>query len=122
MRSRALRSPTSRGRWQGESRGGHHVAHGIAIESWGPLGQGKYDLFGMTAIQEIAAAHGRTPAQIVLRWHLQAGNIVIPKSNSRVRMTENFEVFDFELSPEQFATMTGLDENRRVGGNPAEVN
>jgi 2,5-diketo-D-gluconate reductase A len=96
--------------------------HGIAIEAWGPLGQGKYDLFGTPAIQELAAAHGKTPAQVVLRWHLQAGNIVIPKSSSRERMTENFDVFDFELTPDEFATMTGLDENRRVGGNPADVN
>jgi 2,5-diketo-D-gluconate reductase A len=95
--------------------------HGIAIESWGPLGQGKYNLFGMLAIEEIAAAHDRSPAQIVIRWHLQAGNIVIPKSNSRDRMRENFEVFDFELTPDEFVAMTALDENRRVGGNPAEV-
>ncbi len=98
------------------------TAHGIVIESWGPLGQGKYDLFGMTAIQTIASAHGKSPAQIVIRWHLQAGNIVIPKSNSRDRMKENFEVFDFEISPDEFATMTSLDEDHRVGGNPAEVN
>lgn len=98
------------------------AAHDIAIESWGPLGQGKYDLFGMPAIGEIASAHARTPAQVVIRWHLQAGNIVIPKSNSRERMTENFEVFDFELTPAEFETMTSLDENRRVGGDPAEVN
>ena len=96
--------------------------HGIAIEAWGPLGQGKYDLFGIPAIQQIADAHGKSPAQIVIRWHLQAGNIVIPKSNSRKRMRENFEVFDFELTPEEFATVGALDENRRVGGNPAEVN
>jgi 2,5-diketo-D-gluconate reductase A len=96
--------------------------HGIALEAWGPLGQGKYDLFGMSAIREIAAAHGKTPAQIVLRWHLQEGNVVIPKSNSRQRMAENFDVFDFELTPDEFVTIGGLDENRRVGGNPAEVN
>jgi 2,5-diketo-D-gluconate reductase A len=98
------------------------AAHGIAVEAWGPLGQGKYDLFGMPAIQQLATAHGKSPAQIVIRWHLQAGNIVIPKSNSRERMAENFDVFDFELSPEEFAIVTGIDENRRVGGNPAEIN
>jgi 2,5-diketo-D-gluconate reductase A len=100
----------------------YSAEHGIRIEAWGPLGQGKYDLFGMPAIQQLAASHGRTPAQIVLRWHLQAGNIVIPKSNSVERMRENFEVFDFELSPGDIELMTSLDENRRVGGNPAEVN
>jgi 2,5-diketo-D-gluconate reductase A len=98
------------------------AVHSIAVEAWGPLGQGKYDLFGMPAIQALAAAHGKTPAQIVIRWHLQAGNIVIPKSNSRERMTQNFEVFDFELSADEFGTMAGLDENRRVGGDPAEIN
>jgi 2,5-diketo-D-gluconate reductase A len=98
------------------------ATHGIAVEAWGPLGQGKYDLFGVPTIQQIAAAHGKSPAQVVIRWHLQAGNIVIPKSNSRERMQENFEVFDFELTPEEFSSMSDLDENRRVGGNPAEVN
>ncbi|HEY5231436.1 MAG TPA: aldo/keto reductase [Galbitalea sp.] len=98
------------------------AAHDIAIEAWGPLGQGKYDLFGMPAFQDIAASHERTPAQIVLRWHLQKGNIVIPKSNSRERMRENFEVFDFELSPAEMAAIAAVDEDRRVGGHPAEVN
>jgi 2,5-diketo-D-gluconate reductase A len=97
------------------------AAHGIAVEAWGPLGQGKYDLFGMPTIQTLSIAHGKSPAQIVIRWHLQAGNIVIPKSNSRERMAENFDVFDFELSPDEFAAVGDLDENRRVGGNPAEV-
>jgi 2,5-diketo-D-gluconate reductase A len=57
--------------------------HGIHTEAWGPLGQGKYDLFGMGAIQDAAKAHDVQPAQVVIRWHLQTGNIVIPKSNSR---------------------------------------
>ncbi|HET6824319.1 MAG TPA: aldo/keto reductase, partial [Amnibacterium sp.] len=60
--------------------------------------------------------------QVVLRWHLQTGNIVIPKSGSRQRMTENFDVFGFELSPDEMAAIDGLDENRRVGGDPMEVN
>jgi 2,5-diketo-D-gluconate reductase A len=98
------------------------AAHGIAVEAWGPLGQGKYDLFGMPTVQDVAAAHERTPAQIVIRWHLQVGNIVIPKSNSRGRMRENFEVFDFELTPQEMAAIAAVDENRRVGGNPAEIN
>ena len=98
------------------------AANGIAVEAWGPLGQGKYDLFGMPTIQDIAAAHGRTPAQIVIRWHLQVGNIVIPKSNSRERMQENFDVFDFDLSPTELEAIAAIDENRRVGGDPAEIN
>ncbi len=96
--------------------------HGIRTEAWGPLGQGKYDLFGMGPIQDAAAAHGVTPAQVVLRWHLQTGNVVIPKSSSRERMTENFDLFRFELTPAEMAAIDGLDENRRVGGDPLNVN
>jgi len=94
------------------------TSHGIAIESWGPLGQGKYDLFGLAPIQAAAAAHGVTPAQVVIRWHLQNGLIVFPKSNSRERMAENFDVFGFELSAAELAAIDGLDEGRRVGANP----
>ena len=94
----------------------------IKTEAWGPLGQGKYDLFGMQPIQVAAAAHGKTPAQVVIRWHLQVGNIVIPKSNSKARMAENFDVFDFELTADEFAAIAAIYENRRVGGNPAEIN
>ncbi len=92
--------------------------HGIAIEAWGPLGQGKYDLFGMPAIADTAAAHGVTPAQVVIRWHLQSGIIVFPKSNSAARMAENFDVFGFELSAEQMAAIDALDAGNRVGSNP----
>jgi 2,5-diketo-D-gluconate reductase A len=95
--------------------------HDIRTEAWGPLGQGKYDLFGMQAIQDVAAAHDITPAQAVLRWHIQTGNIVIPKSNHKERMAQNLDLFGFELSADEMATIDGIDENRRVGGNPAEV-
>jgi len=94
------------------------TSHGIHVESWGPLGQGKYDLFGMAPIQAAAAAHGVTPAQVVIRWHLQNGLIVFPKSNSRERMAENFDVFGFELSAEEIAAIDGLDQGRRVGADP----
>ena len=94
------------------------TSHGIHVESWGPLGQGKYDLFGMAPIQAAAAAHGVTPAQAVIRWHLQNGLIVFPKSNSRERMAENFDVFGFELSADEIAAIDGLDEGRRVGPDP----
>lgn len=92
--------------------------HGIAIEAWGPLGQGKYDLFGMTAIAEVAEAHGVSPAQVVLRWHLQSGIIVFPKSNSAERMQQNIDVFGFELSPAQMAAIDALDAGNRVGADP----
>lgn len=94
--------------------------HGIQIEAWGPLGQGKYDLFSLSPIADAAAATGKTPAQVVIRWHLQTGNIVFPKSNGRERIAENFDVLDFELSAEQMAAIDSLDENRRVGAHPDE--
>jgi 2,5-diketo-D-gluconate reductase A len=99
-----------------------HAERGIHTEAWGPLGQGKYELFTLPAIQDAAKAHDVQPAQVVLRWHLQTGNIVIPKSNHRERMAQNFELFGFELSDDEMAAIDALDENRRVGGNPAEVN
>jgi 2,5-diketo-D-gluconate reductase A len=92
--------------------------HGMAIEAWGPLGQGKYDLLGMPAITGIAAAHGVTPAQVVIRWHLQSGIIVFPKSNSRERIAANFDVFGFELSADEMAAIDALDAGNRVGGDP----
>lgn len=92
--------------------------HGIEIESWGPLGQGKYDLFGMAPVAQAAAAHGVTPAQVVIRWHLQSGLIVFPKSNSRERMAQNFDVFGFELSASELAAIDALDAGNRVGADP----
>lgn len=91
---------------------------GIRTEAWGPLGQGKYDLFGEQAVQDAAAAHGVSPAQVVIRWHLQHGIIVFPKSNSRERMAANFDVFGFELTPDELAAIDALDRGQRVGSNP----
>jgi len=99
-----------------------HEQHGIHTESWGPLGQGKYDLFGMLAIVRAAGAHGVSPAQVVIRWHLQSGLIVFPKSNSRGRMAENFDVFGFALSPGEMAAIDALDADMRVGTHPDELN
>ena len=94
------------------------ASHGIAIEAWGPLGQGKYPLFEMPPVANAAAAHGVSPAQVVVRWHLQNGIIVFPKSNSRERMAQNFDVFGFELSAEELAAIDGLDQGMRVGSDP----
>ncbi|MFC7221422.1 aldo/keto reductase [Streptomyces polyrhachis] len=91
--------------------------HGIATESWSPLGQGK-DVLADETIGAIAAAHGVTPAQAVIRWHLQLGNIVIPKSVTPARIKENFDVFDFELSPEEMAAIAGLETGKRLGPDP----
>jgi len=99
--------------------------HGIRIESWGPLGQGKYDLFGTPAVADAAAAHGKTPAQVVLGWHLQKGNIVFPKSVRAERLRENLDVFDFSLTDAEIAAIDGLDPldgSGRVGSHPNEFN
>jgi len=96
--------------------------HGIAIEAWGPLGQGKYPLFETPEVSQAAEAHGKTPAQVVIRWHLQTGNIVFPKSNRRERMAENFDVFDFELSSDEVAAISSLEREGRVSAHPDEVN
>jgi 2,5-diketo-D-gluconate reductase A len=95
--------------------------HGIATEAWGPLGQGKYPLLELPEIVKAAEAHGKTPAQVVLRWHIEEGNIVFPKSNNRARIAENFELFDFELTPEEHGSISSLERRGRVGGNPNEV-
>ena len=99
--------------------------HGIRIESWGPLGQGKYDLFGTPAIAEAAAAHDVTPAQAVLRWHLQKGFLVFPKSVRAERLRENLDVFGFELTDAEIASIDALDPldgSGRVGSHPNDVN
>ena len=91
---------------------------GIRTEAWGPLGQGKYDLFGEQAVAAAASAHGVTPAQIVIRWHLQQGIIVFPKSSTRERMAENFDVFGFELTDAEMDAINAIDRGQRVGSDP----
>ncbi|GAB3602434.1 aldo/keto reductase [Microbacterium aureliae] len=101
------------------------AAHDVAIESWGPLGQGKYDLFGAAPVADAAAAHGKTPAQVVIRWHLQKGFIVFPKSVRRERLQENLDVLDFELTADQIAGIDAMDPgdgSGRVSAHPDEVN
>lgn len=98
-----------------------HAKHGIATEAWSPLGQGK-DLLQAPTVVAVARKHDRTPAQVVLRWHLQVGNVVIPKSVTPSRIRENFDVFDFELDADDLAAFTALDEGRRLGPDPADVN
>lgn len=99
--------------------------HGVHIEAWGPLGQGKYDLFSIPAVADAAAATGKSPAQVVLRWHLQKGNIVFPKSVRPERIRENLDVTDFTLDDAQMAAIDALDPldgSGRVGAHPDEVN
>ncbi|MEU3206170.1 aldo/keto reductase [Streptomyces cyaneofuscatus] len=98
-----------------------HAEHGIATEAWSPLGQGK-GLLEVPTVVAIARKHGRTPAQAVLRWHLQTGNIVIPKSVTPSRIEENLDVFGFELDADDLAAFAALDEGKRLGPDPAEFN
>ncbi|MEU7278252.1 aldo/keto reductase [Streptomyces sp. NPDC045431] len=102
---------------QAESRA-FHARHGIATEAWSPLGQGK-GLLDSPALVAIARKYDRTPAQVVLRWHLQAGNVVIPKSVTPSRIRENIDVFDFALDADDLAAVAALDEGRRLGPDPA---
>jgi 2,5-diketo-D-gluconate reductase A len=95
-----------------------HAEHGIATEAWGPLGRGK-GLLDLPVPAEIGARHGKTPAQVVLRWHLQLGNVVIPKSVTPSRIAENIDVFDFTLTPGEIAEIDALDSGRRLGLDPA---
>ena len=99
--------------------------HGVAVEAWGPLGQAKYDLGEFEPITAAAAAHGRSVAQVVLRWHLQEGRIVFPKSVRTERLRENFDLFGFELTAAEVAAISDLnvaDGSGRVGADPNEVN
>ena len=101
---------------QAELRAWHHE-HRVATEAWSPLAQG--DLLINETIAGVAARHDRTPAQAILRWHLQLGNVVIPKSVTPRRIRENFELLDFELSDEDMAEIGALDVGQRIGPNPA---
>lgn len=93
----------------------HLAQYGTVMESWFPLGGrgNTQTLFNDETIAAIAAAHGKTSAQVILRWHLQAGNIAIPGSSNEDHIQENYEIFDFELSEEEMAQMAALDKNDR---------
>lgn len=90
--------------------------HEIVTEAWSPIAQGK--VLDDPAIVAVAETLGRTPAQVVLRWHVQRGDVVFPKSVTRERVEQNFALFDFELDEGQMATITGLDRGERTGPDP----
>jgi 2,5-diketo-D-gluconate reductase A len=94
-----------------------HEQLGILTEAWSPLAQGK--VLDDPAIVAIAKAHGKTPGQAVIRWHLQLGNVVIPKSVTPARIEQNFDVFDFELSAAEMESIAALDRGERTGPDPA---
>jgi 2,5-diketo-D-gluconate reductase A len=93
-----------------------HAEHGIVTEAWSPLAQGA--LLADPVVTSIADKHGRTPAQVVLRWHVQLDNVVIPKSVTPSRIAENFAVFDFELDGDDMDRIAGLDRGERTGPDP----
>jgi 2,5-diketo-D-gluconate reductase A len=95
----------------------YSVERGIAIESYSPLGQGQ-DLTG-SIVHDLAGRHGKSPAQVVLRWHLQRGFVLIPKSTTTERIKENIDVFDFSLSDDEMAAITGLEAGSRISADPA---
>jgi 2,5-diketo-D-gluconate reductase A len=94
----------------------HHAEHGIVTEVWSPLAQGA--VLDDPELGEIAAAHDRTVSQVVLRWHLQLGLVVFPKSATPDRIRENFDIFDFELTQDDMARIAELDRGERVGPDP----
>ena len=94
-----------------------HAQHGIITEAYCPLGTGT--LTSNPTVVEVAAAHGKTPAQVLIRWSIQSGNIVIPRATDPARLAENLAVFDFELNEAQMGALNGLDDGTRFRPNPA---
>lgn len=104
-----------------------HAEHGIVTQAWSPIGGitsylgGSRTTFDDPTLQDIARQHGKSPAQVMLRWHLQQGRSAIPKSTKPARIAENFDVFDFELSKAQLAAIDALDTGVRGGPDPDSI-
>jgi diketogulonate reductase-like aldo/keto reductase len=90
--------------------------HGIATEAWSPLARGQKN--EADAIVAAARAHGKTPTQVILRWHIQLGNLVIPKSSNPERLAANLDVFDFELTSSEMTAIDLLEDGQRIGPDP----
>lgn len=99
-----------------------NAMHQIQTESWSPLAQGGKGVFDQEVIKHLAKKYGKTPAQIVIRWHLDSGLVVIPKSVTPSRIEENFKVFDFRLEKPEISEIAKLDQGKRLGPNPDELN
>lgn len=93
---------------------GYTFRKGIQVEAWGPLGQGVTGVLDDPAIGEIAARHGKSAAQVILRWHMQRGLVTIPRCDNDAYTDENIRIFDFELSPSEMEIITGLNRNQRA--------
>ena len=99
---------------------GFGAAHGVVTEAWSPIAQGR--VLDDPVIADVADRVGRTPAQVALRWHIQRGDVVFPKSVTRSRVEENFALFDFELSDDDMDAVTGLNRDERIGPDPDHWN
>jgi len=99
----------------------YHGEHGIVTEAWSPIGQGQ-GVLDEPVVAKVAEAHGVSPAQAVLRWHIQLGNVTIPKSVRPERIRSNIDVFGFELTAGEMEELTALGEDRRLGPDPARFN
>ncbi len=100
-----------------------HAERGIATESWGPLGHGKVDLTAdLPSLALLAERYGKTPAQVVLRWHIQEGLIVFPKTTQRERLIENLSIWDFEIAEHDMDEIRGFNRDERIGAHPLEGN
>ncbi|HEY6531643.1 MAG TPA: aldo/keto reductase, partial [Acidimicrobiales bacterium] len=97
-----------------------HELHGIVTEAWGPLARGR--VADDPVLQRIGADHGRSPAQVALRWEIQHGIVTIPKSKRPERMAENFDVFGFELTADEITEIDGLHRDERTGPHPQGLN
>jgi diketogulonate reductase-like aldo/keto reductase len=97
-----------------------HRELGIMTEAWSPLGRGQ--VLADPVVQACAAEHRRTPAQVILRWHVQLGHVAIPKASSEARIRENLDVFGFELSGRDMTALAGLERGQRTGSHPDNVN
>jgi 2,5-diketo-D-gluconate reductase A len=97
-----------------------HAEHDIATEAWSPLGRNN-GLLDSDTITSLAEKYDKTPAQIVLRWHIQLGNVTIPKSVTPSRIEDNISIFDFELADDDMSTITALETGERVGPHPDEL-
>ena len=99
----------------------YHSEHGIVTESWGPLGEGAKAVLAAPRVAEIAADHGVTPAQVILRWHIQHGLVAIPKSSNPDRMRQNIDLFGFDLDGREMTELDAMDSATRFGPDPATL-
>jgi 2,5-diketo-D-gluconate reductase A len=100
-----------------ESHRAFHAQHGIVTQSWSPIGGQGNDVLGEPVVTEVAERHGRTPAQVVLRWHMELGLTTVPKSGDPVRLGQNLDIFDFALSADEVAAISALDRGDAAGAD-----